>query len=253
MPLPAETSLCIIGDSHLACIRQALNEDRVDVGAVHLEFWGADGPRFRDIHLIEGRLQPLSAEARERVEWINGNGRASVGAGDFTALLFAGCRLRAHEYLVPILWRLGDEAGFLSQAVRRMVLHRWLNGTRSYRTAKEFAADGSTRVFFSPAPFLNDQVLSEADIARNINQQATAEQRAMLWDEVEQMMAVDGVELLRQPEQTVTRGCLSKIEFAPSNAVFSRDTVHKNGAYGALVLGRTLERMAQTPRATAVT
>jgi hypothetical protein len=241
----AEQSICVFGDSHIACIKHALDENRVSVPFGRLEFWGASGPSFRGIHLKDRRLQPLTEDAQEQVKMISGTGRGSLAPEDFDVFLFVGSRLRAQSYIVPMLWRAQDEAGYLSQAVRDAVLERWLTGCRSYRAARAFAASGKTRVFFAPASFMNDQVLDEKVVARSINQQATAAERSALWEGVAQRMDRDGITLIAQPEQTVTRGCLTRIEYASSRAIELQDPVHKNGAFGALILKAMFAQLAE--------
>lgn len=252
MPSHGKPSVCIYGDSHIACVKRAVDEARLDLPVASLEFWGASGPAFRGIHMKGGRLKPLTPEARAQAEMISDSGRDSLGATDFDVVFFVGCRLRAQTYIVPMLWREAEEAGFLSQAVRAAVLERWLTGCRAYRAARDFAATGKTRVFFAPAPFMNDGVLDEKVIARSINQKATAGQRETLWQGVAQRMAQDGVTLIAQPEETVTRGCLTKSDFASERAVELRDPVHKNGAYGALLLRDLFSRLDQAQFQTTV-
>ncbi|MEL0437748.1 hypothetical protein [Phycobacter sp. K97] len=244
---PDSLSICIYGDSHIACIKHALDEGLVSVPQGGLEFWGASGPAFRGIHLKGGRLQPQTQESQEQVRMISDTGRDSLGPEDFDVFLFVGSRLRSQSYVVPMLWRAQDDAGYLSKAVRDAVLDRWLTGCRSYRAACAFAALGQARVFFSPASFMNDQVLDEKVIVRSINQQATAEQRAALWEGIARRMAQDGVSLIAQPEETVTRGCLTRMEFASSRATELQDPVHKNGAFGALLLKELFARLASDP------
>jgi len=241
MPSPSEPSLCIYGDSHLASLKLALDQGLVETGDLKIEFWGADGPLFREIDLIDGRARPRTEAAMERVKLVNGNGRTELAPDDFSAFLFAGGRLRNHEFTAPMLCRMNDETGFLSQAVRQKALHRWLNGRRSYRIARTFAASGRCTVFFAPAPFLNETAASEAEIAGHVDPRTTPEQRAAIWDEIEAAMAADGVRLIRQPEETVTKGALTKAEYATERARERRDAVHMNGAYGALVLRQVID------------
>ncbi len=247
MPLRGSPSICVFGDSHIACIKHALDEGLVTPPDGGLEFWGASGPAFRGIHLKRGRLQPMHDEARAQVQMISETGRESLAAEDFDAFLFVGSRLRSQSYVVPMLWRLQDDSGFLSEAVRAAILDRWLMGCRSYRAACTFAGTGKTRVFFAPASFMNDHVLDEKVIARSINQQATAAQRAELWDGIARRMDQDGIGLIAQPEETVTRGCLTRAEFASSRAIELQDPVHKNGAFGALILKELFARLASDP------
>jgi hypothetical protein len=98
-------------------------------------------------------------------------------------------------------------------------------------------------VYFSPAGFLNDGVLSEEDVTKTINTEATAADRCALWDPMQQAMAGDNIQLLRQPEETVTRGGLTARSYATTLGSQDDDAVHKNGAYGALILNQALAQM----------
>lgn len=238
MPLDRTLQFCVYGDSHIACIKNAVDEDRVDLTGVDLEFWGAAGPRFRDLHFVDGRITPTSPEAERYLEVINPEGRKELSPTDFEAYLFMGCRLRASEFLVPILRGHSDATAFVSSAVRATMLFRWLEGCRSYRVAREFAKNRP--VLFAPAGFLNDRLIKEDEVQATINTGATLEQRAELWREVERAMAQDGVTLLAQPEETVIRGALTHFDYAAKPEAVDGDTVHKNGAYGALILNAAI-------------
>ncbi len=244
MPLDDRLRICVYGDSHIACIKRAVDEGRVDLTGIALEFWGAPGPRFRDIHLKNGRLAPTTDQSRAMVARVNAQGRATLAAQDFDGFVFVGSRLRASAYLTPLLYRDAQPDGFLSQAVRQVMLERWLNSCRAYRVAREFAQ--SVPLCFAPAGFLNDQVVPEDEIAASINTAATTAARRHLWDGISQAMATDGITLLAQPESTVTRGALTRLEYAAEAARADGDTVHKNGAYGALLLTQALAHLRKT-------
>ena len=124
-----------------------------------LEFWGAPGPQFRDLHLEEGRLAARSEAARDSLAKINPARVEGLDPEDFDGFLFIGCRLRASEFLLPLLGSLPGSPGYLSSSVRALMLTRWLEGCRWYRAAREFAK--LRPVFFSPAGFLNDGIVSE--------------------------------------------------------------------------------------------
>lgn len=61
MPSPADasaSSLCIFGDSHLASLKQALDQGLLDPAGANVEFWGAYGPCFRQLRYREGAICP---------------------------------------------------------------------------------------------------------------------------------------------------------------------------------------------------
>ncbi|MFT6457038.1 hypothetical protein [Pseudophaeobacter arcticus] len=229
---------CVFGDSHIACVKHALDEGLLDLKGIELEFWGAPGPQFRDLHLEEGRLVGTSAAARDSLARINPARSAALDPQDFDGFLFIGCRLRSSEFLVPLLASQPGSLGYLSQAVRDLMLPRWLEGCRWYRAAREFAKQRP--VFFSPAGFLNDGIVSEDEVARTVNIEATQAERDVIWDQIAKAMEEDKIQLIRQPEDTVTRGGLTRAAFATSLGDQGDDSVHKNGAYGALILNQAL-------------
>jgi hypothetical protein len=232
---------CVFGDSHIACIKHALDEDLLDLKGVALEFWGAPGPQFRDLHFVEGQLVGTTEAARDNLAKINPARSAALVPQDFDGFLFIGCRLRLSEFLVPLLLNQAGKPGYVTAAVRDLMLRRWLEGCRWYRAAREFAKERP--VYFSPAGFLNDGVLSEEDVTKTINTEATAADRCALWDPMQQAMAGDNIQLLRQPEETVTRGGLTARSYATTLGSQDDDAVHKNGAYGALILNQALAQM----------
>jgi len=240
VPLDKTMRFCVYGDSHIACVKNALAEKTVALDGVSLEFWGAAGPSFRDLRFVEGRIEPTTPEAQAHLALINPQGRSCLAPPDFDAYLFMGCRLRAAEFLVPVLRGYAEPAAFVTSALRALMLQRWLEGCRSYRVAREFAKERP--VFFAPAGFLNDQILTEEEVEATVNTEATAQQRADLWAEIGAAMAKGGVHLIPQPEETVTRGALTHIDYAADPQAVEGDTVHKNAAYGALILNAALSR-----------
>ncbi len=232
---------CVFGDSHIACVKHAQDEGLVQLEGIELEFWGAPGPQFRDLHLQDGCLVGSSQAVRDSLARINPKRSAGLAPQEFDGFLFIGCRLRITEFLVPLLQSPLGGRGYVTAAVRDLMLERWLEGCRWYRAAREFAKERP--VFFSPAGFLNDGILTEEEVARSINTEASETARTALWDQIDAAMARDNIRLLRQPEETVTRGALTARAYATTLGGQADDAVHKNGAYGALILNQALTEL----------
>jgi hypothetical protein len=243
MPSHADLRFCAYGDSHLGSLKLALSGDLVDPGAVDVEFWGADGPLFRDIHEVDGVMRPTTREARARVLMINGAGRDWVGPDDFDVFLFFGARLRTHDLFHVILGFMAEETGFLSRGALERVIDRWLMACRSYRTARKFAESGVSRVMFAPASFLSDGLEATHRKMQEIESGLSEERAAWIWSGIESAMARDGVELIEQPARTRAGPCMTRAEFACDNAVALKDPVHKNAAYGAIIWNRVFARL----------
>ncbi|MEP4035486.1 hypothetical protein [Pseudophaeobacter sp.] len=243
---PPALKFCVFGDSHIACVKHALDEDLLDLTGVELAFWGAPGPQFRDLHLEEGRLVARGEAVRDSLAKINPIHSEALEPQGYDGFLFIGCRLRVSEFVLPLLASQPGSSDYLSAAVRDLMLARWLDGCRWYRAAREFAKQRP--VFFSPAGFLNDGILSEDEVARSVNTEATRAQRQLVWDRIDQAMQLDNIRLIQQPEDTVTRGGLTRAEFATQLGDHGDDSVHKNGAYGAMILNQALHEMRAAPK-----
>ena len=231
--------MCLFGDSHLACLKLALNEGLVDTDGWDIEFWGADGPRFRKLSLADGRIHARPG-ARDRVAQINRAGRRSIGPGDFDAVLFMGVRLRTLELFAPRLHRARQPGGHGSRAACIAEAVDWMTPKRCYRYAASFAASGQTRVLMAPATFptqgIGPDPLTDWPMARL----ATAPDRAAIWADLVAVAADDGITLLPQPDRTVVDGVFTRPDHAVAGAADLGDAVHRNGVYGALLLGRVL-------------
>ncbi|WP_241525705.1 hypothetical protein [Pseudophaeobacter leonis] len=86
--------------------------------------------------------------ARDNLAKINPARSAALVPQDFDGFLFIGCRLRLSEFLVPLLQNQAGKPGFVSAAVRDLMLVRWLEGCRWYRAAAGVCQRAAS-VFFS--------------------------------------------------------------------------------------------------------
>lgn len=238
MPLPPKLNrIAIIGDSHLGSLKVAHDEDRIAwPKGMDVEFWGASGPAFREITWSRGALR-AKGEAQKLVKLINANDRTYLPAKDFDAVLFYGARLRSIEFFGPYVeWR-SAAGGWPSKAVLLETARGYLISTRAYRNACEFAKSGTTAIF-CPAPFPTDGVMDLTARGGILKQFPNAtdlspDDRAMLWDVLQEAALAEGVTLMPQPEDTVTLGLLTKSEYATEGAADVKDTGHKNPDFAA--------------------
>ncbi|KAJ53986.1 hypothetical protein ACMU_04585 [Actibacterium mucosum KCTC 23349] len=241
--LSPNKTLCIYGDSHLASLKHALDAGVDGAGSYTIEFYGAPGPEFRGLRLTDDGAVVPDDEALTALEMVNGTGRTRLEGSDFDAFLFHGARMRSTAFIAEFLHRARDADGFVSAAVRRAALERWLSSIRSVRVARAFAAAGA-RVFFSPAPFEvpgagGQKYLETFPEAAK----AEAKDRTALNDEIADVLAKDGITFVAQPDETVQGGCLTDAAYQVENAAESGDFRHMNGEYGAKVLRAVLAQL----------
>ncbi len=254
MPLsPDPTRIIIVGDSHMGSLKLAHEAGLIAwPDGADVEFWGAAGPLFRQITWSRGALR-AKGEAQDMVKRINANGRTFIAAKDFDVALFYGARLRVSDFFGSYLeWR-SQSGGWPSHAAMVAAARFFLSCTRAYRDACAFSAAG-TRAVFCPAPFATDGVTDLTKPDRFLGgypaaTTATAEDRARLWRALQDAAGADGVTLMAQPEDTVTKGLLTQAQYAREDAIPNKDAGHKCPEFAARWMQDVLPTLAAHKRA----
>ena len=231
----------IFGDSHLASVRHADTAGLLELGTVDLEYWGAAGPAFRQIHFAKEALTPIKPETEEMVLQVNGNGRKTVAANDFDVFVFYGVRLRFTDFFAPYLTLMDGENTAVSDAVLTRAADTFLNDRRSVRMAAMLKKAGAGRVILAFAGFpvwgVVDHTLENRTLARFPDvTQATVASRQRIWQALEAGLAARGLELVMQPEDTITKGMFTDPAFAVADGVEREDAVHKAPTFAAKLL-----------------
>lgn len=238
MPLPHEPHrICFFGDSQMGSLRHALRDGlTTPPEGTDVEFWGATGPSFRLIDWRDGAVRAKD-RALEMALTINGNGREALVPADFDTVILYGARFRVTEFFGPYLHWIDETGQVPSAAVLRASARTFVDCTRAYRIAGELAQAGCN-VIYVPAPFYTEGVNDIDRQGRFLGiypgaTNATADLRAVLWSALAGVAAQDGITLVPQPEDTVTRGALTHNVFAHKDAAAEGDTGHKSPAFAA--------------------
>ena len=141
--------LCVFGDSHYACLKQAETGGLVDVSGVELEYWGHVGRRFRYLEFRDGAIWPVDDYTAQRFARFNAKGRTSLPAADFDAILVAGARVYVWGMFFNLLKALA-EGPMVSEGLQRRILADGLRSQQGYRLARGLAATRTARVLLAP-------------------------------------------------------------------------------------------------------
>jgi hypothetical protein len=240
-PLPR---LCIFGDSHYACLKQADAQGLVDVSSVDLEYWGHVGGRFRHLEFRDGAVHPLDDFTARRFAQFNAKGRLFLPAADFDWIHVTGARVYPWRLFYRTMRGL-TQGPFLSSGLMRRLLVDGLRAQSGYRLAKGLAATGTAKVLLSPVAYYTANTDRFADVMTPEIGALVPTHVPMLWDIIDAAAAEDGITLLRQPEITVTQGFFTDTAYAVANHIEKQDFEHHNAAYGALILARAVETVRQ--------
>lgn len=244
MPSPAKkTRLCVFGDSHIGAVKRALNDGLFDPGtSLEIEFWGADGPRFRMLDLIDGRIVPREG-IEETIRTINGQGREVLDPADFDAVLFTAVRIRAVELFQPMLERSHRPDGYLSRAVFDQTCADWLRKNKYYRMAQAFA-ETDCHVLMSIASFPSERMMSQDGKDYSAIETADPAISDRIWNALVTAALDDDITLIPQPADTITANCFSRAEYDMAGAEEAEDFVHRGPLYGAMLLAAAAAELA---------
>lgn len=239
--------MCIFGDSHYACLKQAEVQGLADVSGVELEYWGHVGTRFRYLAFREGAVHPVDEFTARRFAKFNAMGRMHLPAEAFDMILVMGARVYIWRLFQQVLQAL-VEGPFLSAGLIRRVIADGLRGQQGYRLAAGLAGTGTARVLLAPVAFYTAGSLRHGGLLTPEMAALAGDVVPVLWQVAQAVGREDGVEILAQDPQTVVEGLFTNPAFAVADHVAREDYEHHNAAFGAHVLGRVMPLARATPR-----
>ena len=155
--------LCIFGDSHYACLKQAEVQGLVDVSGVDLEYWGHVGGRFRYLEFRDGAVHPVDDFTARRFAKFNAKGREFLPARDFDTIHVTGARVYVWKLFHQVLRGL-TQGPFLSSGLARRILTDGLRGQAGYQLSAGLASTGTARVVLSPIAYYTADLDRFADV-----------------------------------------------------------------------------------------
>jgi hypothetical protein len=239
--------LCIFGDSHYACLKQAEMQGLVDVSGVELEYWGHVGGRFRYLAFRDGAIHPIDDFTAMRFAKFNVKGRTFLAAADFDVILVMGARIYLWRLFQGLLQALSSGPLVSSGLVRR-ILTDGLRGQAGYRLASGLARTGTARVLLAPIAF---HTANEARFAGMITPEMAAilpERLPVFWRILHEVTAEDGITIIQQPAETMVDGLFTDPAFAVEGYLEKQDFEHHNLAYGAVILREAMPLVRQVAR-----
>ncbi len=235
---PAPIRVCIIGDSHIAAVKRAVDDGYkppVDV-PVSIDFFGAPGPSFREISLRNDQFV-ASDTLRGFDDFISTAGHTALNGTEFDAYFFVSARFRSNAIFEAFLPGFAHPDVYVSKAARFSVIRRICQRRTSMRAASAMAAAGARYVALSPTPFMTKDIPALLSYPDGYTAKAAgAAERSMIWSDFERYMEKRGVHLIRQSEETIVDGCLTDPKWAVEGAVEKKDAVHKNPQFAKLLL-----------------
>lgn len=238
----ARKHVAIFGDSHYACLRLAHGQGLVDLSALDLEYWGHVGKRFRFLEYREGAIHPLDEMTAQRFAKFNDKGRRFLPASDFDEIVFIGCRIDIARVFMGLI-DAHMQGLYLSIALRQEMVRHRLHELAAYRMAVQMAALGQARIWLHPISMFGQGTQHYDSFITPAMRLATPAAREAVWQVFAQVMAQDGINLLRQLDHSYADGVFTDRAYLIDGYAEMNDYTHRTASYGALVWGQILQAL----------
>lgn len=228
--------LCIIGNSHIACLKTAWDLMAQDRERLTCTFFGSPGGGMQELQRDGSRLRPASSKLKRDMKFTSG-GKDIIRLDDYDAFLLVGLR-----FFSPVFDRR------LSAAVSEAALRESFGGTLARRIAADIRGASSAPIFIGSTP----RPLKAGVAAENDRCYMTA---AEVSAALTRTFHSEGFRFVPQPAETMRSPWSTKAEFgtdaprldhtkAKVDAKFDRDdTGHMNTAYGRIYLEQFFEML----------
>lgn len=254
-------SICLIGNSHIAALKQAwTNRAPTVASGLTPTFFSAQNRLMAQL-TREGRsLVTQGGEFAQKLAYTSG-GKDRIDVDDYDAFVLVGSGFGVE---VPKFLELGGTADFLkwgpvspllSRACFEAATEAALNDCLLINVLGMIRAISRTQpILIACAPYLSERVLTEPPLdedARLRDPEFLAPLVAMCRAAAERVAARHGSEIVWQNEITVAMPGFTKLEYGLNPARFSMkgfktpefDARHGNEDYGILMLSAVLERL----------
>jgi hypothetical protein len=236
--------VCVLGDSHSACLKLAWEEVRGAHRDVTLTFFADRDLGLRGLQPRDGALVPDSAELRKTIEHTSG-GLGVVDLGCYDAVLIVGLRIRAYP-------RMEGEGHFSAAAVRQWLVD-FIPTTIGFDLATKIRRLSRVPIFIMHTPLFASSGAPEVDVGLEAY-------RSFVGCLREQAFNGLAATVFEQPEETITDGVFTKQEYSIGSRLLEvsgssanrqhapSNRGHMNAEYGKVCLATYLPAIASATR-----
>lgn len=246
--------ICIIGNSHLAALKLAVNEGVLTGTGVDAVFFGAPGERFKKLRFTNGLLSGPRSLERILLQ-VSGGKYTQIDPSDFDVVVVYGGSIFLHRLVGSLHRTMNVEGVHISEACLGRGIERWFARKHAFRLAKQLT-HCAKRVLLSPRP-----CPAMSEVVRNAGGGDELEPwawesldptfRRFIWEQCEKIVRSHGVEMLFQPETTLDDNQYTDTKYTKDSTRLldtggkhdDDDVTHMNAAYGKIILKHMLSEL----------
>jgi hypothetical protein len=259
--------ICVMGNSHLACLKLGWQRASARHADVELTFFGTPGLGFQGMKLLGGRLVPASAEVAADMRWTSGSAEIALERFDvfvLVALQFAPTRVsQVARHFSYVDERLDPRKRLVSRACIEQAVLDGLQSSIAISLARAIGSSTSRPVILLPQPHVSAAWRATEAFQSGFRDAPAGcwPLLAALWRDCASRTARDaGADVLFQPRETVEDSFFTQHRYCRDSVMlaegYSRrhpddDFVHMNAEYGEILIETLLRVSSGRPAATA--
>ena len=263
--------ICVIGNSHIAALKLAVENGALDGADIDIVFFGAPGKHFNKLRVRDGVIRGPDT-LRDKFLLVSEGRYTQIDPAEFDVVVVYAGSFYFHQLLGSIHHALKNQV-HLSEDCLSTGIERWLTSKHAFRLTRRIGkASSTTRAILVPRPI---PAVGATDASVTVGPYAKS---PWLWDRLEpsfrkkvwsicaQTAERGGVEVFPQPESTIDANQFTKPEYTAHSKRLLQPEVnhdqeevsHMNARFGeefllSLIahLSKTDDYANRTPDATA--
>ena len=246
-------SVCFIGDSHVAAIRQALDDPRCAAHADRVDIFGSRGSGLFSLRAEDGALVTDEKKVRQDLNFTGGARKIKLGKYDAFCIVGGLVKLQLVDDVVENYATVGmglTGRHLVSETLMRQMFEEAMRQTLSFHLVNLVAASGKP-LFHVPCPLPSEDVMThrKGSVLRSIVEAGLAEAHLRRFSDARDAIIGSRATIIEQPDATVAAPFFTKRDYGVGSVRLAKKQVehgdddfnHMNQDYGVLMLNRAME------------
>lgn len=246
-------SICFIGDSHVAALRQALDDPRSAFHADRITIFGSRGAGLFDLRSEDGALVTDEKKVRQDLLFTGGDRKIDLAPHDAFCIVGGLVRLTEVDSIVEHYATAGTllkDRRLVSNRLMTAMFEEALRQTLSHHLLTLVVGTGKP-LFHIPCPLPSEDILThrKGAVLREIVEAGMAEAHLRRFSAARDAVIGGMAEIILQPESTVVQPFCTKRDYGVGSVRLTRKHVehpeddfnHMNRDFGVLMLNRAID------------
>lgn len=257
-------SICIIGNSHLAAVRQGWPALEAKFPRTKVTFYGAPGDKLKNLTVENGILRAGSIDLAKSMRTLDMP--ITLDLEQFDAIILVGCQIGLFHVMDDAVvtadmpsyrgrtWWRRETRQLVSRQVKGQLVRSSLEATFGYRIVKEMSAQAAPPIYVCAQPFPATTILKpkmKRELFRRAVDTGDAPVLAEIFNDAVRSTFAGLAAVRLQPTHTITQGICTVDRYTTGSIRLANrriehdeaDILHANELYGMAVLDDLLPQI----------